>query len=261
MDTRACGIEEIRELLQEYIKGLSSPFDTFHEQYILASQFYIILSENASIGYYAIHDHKLLTQFYLRRPHQRHAQVLLRRVLEEHQVSEVFVSTGDELLLSLALDHDMAIAKQAYFFQDSGMDLTNDPGPEPGMLRPAELADLEDIQRVSGDFLGGSCALRIEKEELFTCYRGSELLGIGIVERSVLIEGTASIGMFTNESYRHQGVGRKIILWLKAWCRAQGIRPISGCWYYNEASKRTLESAGMVTRTRLLRMGVVGQEG
>ncbi|WP_181153121.1 hypothetical protein [Paenibacillus sp. AR247] len=41
----------------------------------------------------------------------------------------------------------------------------------------------------------------------------------------------------------------------------QGIRPLSGCWYYNEASKRTLESAGMVTRTRLLRMKVVGQEG
>ncbi|WP_152399814.1 GNAT family N-acetyltransferase [Paenibacillus cellulositrophicus] len=260
MDTRACGIEEIRELLQEYIKGLSSPFDTFHEQYILASQFYIILSENASIGYYAIHDHSLLTQFYLRRPHQRHVQILLRRVLEEHQVSEVFVSTGDELLLSLALDHDMAIAKQAYFFQDSGLDLTSDPGSDPGMLRPAELADLEDIQRVCGDFLG-SVALRIQKGELFTCYRGRELLGVGIVERSVLIDGTASIGMFTNELYRHQGIGRSIILWLKAWCHAQGIRPLSGCWYYNEASKRTLESAGMVTRTRLLRMKVEGQEG
>lgn len=261
MIIKACGIEEVRELLQEYIKGLSSPFDTFLEQYILASQFYIILSEDAPIGYYAVHDHSLLTQFYLRRPHQRHAQVLLQRVLEEHQVSAVFVSTGDELLLSLALDLDMAIAKQAYFFQDSGMDLTSDPGSEPGMLRPAELADLEDIQRVSGDFLGGSCALRIEKGELFTCYQGSELLGIGIVERSALIDGTASIGMFTNESYRNQGVGRRIIVWLKAWCYAQGIRPLSGCWYYNEASKRTLESAGMVARTRLLRMGIAEQEG
>ncbi|OZB93584.1 GNAT family N-acetyltransferase [Paenibacillus sp. XY044] len=260
MITRVCGIEEVRELLQEYIEGLSSPFDTFLEQYILASQFYIILSEDALIGYYAVYDHRLLTQFYLRRPHQRHAQVLLHRVVEEHHVSEVFVSTGDELLLSLALDRDMAIAKQAYFFQDSEMGLTSGPGSDPNVLRPAVPADLEDIQRVSGDFLG-SCALRIQKGELFTCYRDSELLGIGIVERSALIDGTASIGMFTNESYRHQGVGRRIILGLKAWCYAQGIRPISGCWYYNEASKRTLESAGMVTRTRLLRMEVAGQEG
>jgi hypothetical protein len=44
-----------------------------------------------------------------------------------------------------------------------------------------------------------------------------------------------------------------ISLTLMAACRDDGIMPLAGCWYYNHASKKTLEAAGMVTATRLLR--------
>jgi hypothetical protein len=36
-------------------------------------------------------------------------------------------------------------------------------------------------------------------------------------------------------------------------CHAEGLRPIAGCWYYNDLSRKTLEAAGMTTPTRLLR--------
>ncbi|MDQ8736946.1 GNAT family N-acetyltransferase [Paenibacillus sp. LHD-38] len=85
---------------------------------------------------------------------------------------------------------------------------------------------------------------------------GAVLLGIGLVENSKMLKGLASIGMLTNEAYRKQGIGRVIILQLRKWCEKQGIKPVCGCWYYNEASKRTLESAGMVTKTRLLKFKV-----
>ena len=64
----------------------------------------------------------------------------------------------------------------------------------------------------------------------------------------------ASIGMYTIEPYRNSGVGTATIALLVEECARRGLRAVAGCWYYNHASKRTLERAGMVTQTRLLRI-------
>jgi hypothetical protein len=50
------------------------------------------------------------------------------------------------------------------------------------------------------------------------------------------------------------GVGTATIALLIAECRRLGLRPVAGCWYYNLASKRTLERAGMFAPTRLLKI-------
>ncbi|WP_245625227.1 GNAT family N-acetyltransferase [Paenibacillus stellifer] len=156
----------------------------------------------------------------------------------------------------MALDKDFHITKQAYFFQDSRLELMEKDSLKDDMFGPAAIDDLLPIQEVCGDFLD-QYEKRIANGELFTYYRGSVLLGVGIIERSKMLDGLASIGMFTNENFRKQGIGRNIILKLRKWCYSQQLTPICGCWYYNEASKKTLESAGMITRTRLLNIKVI----
>jgi GNAT superfamily N-acetyltransferase len=255
MITKECLIDEIQPLMKEYLQGLISPFDSFLEKHILASTFYTIQDEMKEVGYYAIHNGQLLTQFYIRRSYQMHLQKMFCQVLERHAVQSLFVPTCDELLLSLAIDKGFPINKQAYFFQDSQTDIPMSEVLGVEVFRPAHQDDLQQIQHICGDFLD-HYERWIANEEIFTYYRGSVLLGIGVAEKSRLLEGLASIGMFTNEAYRKQGVGRAIILHLRKWCERHGIKPVSGCWYYNEASKRTLESAGMVTKTRLLKIEV-----
>ncbi|TFE23791.1 GNAT family N-acetyltransferase [Cohnella luojiensis] len=255
MIMKECAIDDIRDLIKEYIQELSSPIDSFLEEHILASAFFKILAETGEIiGYYAIHDGQLLTQFYIRRPYLMYSQSLFSQVLERHDVKSLFVPTCDELFVSLALDKDFTIEKQAYFFQESqgGYDCSI---LEDEVFRPAILEDLQQIEETCGDFLD-QYERRISNGEIFTYFRGDILLGIGIVEKSKMVDGLASIGMFTNEAYRKQGIGRIIILQLRKWCKQHGISPVSGCWYYNHASKRTLESAGMVTRTRLLNVKI-----
>jgi GNAT superfamily N-acetyltransferase len=97
---------------------------------------------------------------------------------------------------------------------------------------------------------------RIDVGQIFVFIKENNILGVGIIERSILQEGYASVGMFTNEDFRMQGIGRTIIHYLKEWCYSNNLTPISGCWYYNINSKLTLESAGMVTKTRLLNFQV-----
>jgi hypothetical protein len=33
-----------------------------------------------------------------------------------------------------------------------------------------------------------------------------------------------------------------------------GLTPVAGCWYYNRESRLTLESAGYITKSKLLRV-------
>jgi hypothetical protein len=51
---------------------------------------------------------------------------------------------------------------------------------------------------------------------------------------------------------RCKGVGRSIQMHLADITRENGYIPISGCWYYNHNSKKTIESAGRYSKTRLL---------
>lgn len=248
-------MHEVQHLIQEYVRTLSSPFDSFLEEHIRGSAFYLIIDGLEEVGYYAIHNDQLLSQFFIRPFYQKHAQELLDQVIAKHAVKSLFVPTCDELFVSLALDKDFTITKQAYFFQDSRVKIPEDNAFDGDIFAIASLDELLQIQQTCGDFLD-HYARRIENGEIFTYYRGSDLLGIGVLEKSSMLAGMASIGMFTNESYRKQGIGRSIILKLKAWCYESDLTPICGCWYYNEASKRTLESAGMFTRTRLLNVKV-----
>ncbi|MEK5025255.1 GNAT family N-acetyltransferase [Paenibacillus sp. FSL M7-1046] len=252
---KKCLINEVQHLIQDYIHTLSSPFDSFLEEHILTSTFYVILDELNEVGYYAIYQDQLLTQFYIQPSYLRHAQELFRQVIENHDVKSLFVPTCDELFVSLALDKDLHITKQAYFFQDSHLNIPENNSLKDDIVVPATLDDLLPIQQMCGDFLD-HYEKRIANGELFSYYRGSVLLGIGVLEKSKMFNGLASIGMFTNEAYRKQGIGRTIILNLKKWCYNHELTPICGCWYYNEASKWTLESAGMITKTRLLNIKV-----
>lgn len=114
---KKCLINEVQHLIQDYIHTLSSPFDSFLEEHILTSTFYVILDELNEVGYYAIYQDQLLTQFYIQPSYLRHAQELFRQVIENHDVKSLFVPTCDELFVSLALDKDLHITKQAYFFK------------------------------------------------------------------------------------------------------------------------------------------------
>lgn len=151
-----------------------------------------------------------------------HAQPLFLEALERHAVKNLFVPTCDELFISLAVDQDFKINKQAYFFQDSQSDITTRFAEGEEVFRLAEETDLPTIQQVCGDFLS-DYGQWIAKEPLFVYYRGTDLLGIGIMESSKMFDGLASIGMFTNESFRKQGIGKAIIVNLRKWCKDHGI--------------------------------------
>lgn len=79
-----------------------------------------------------------------------------------------------------------------------------------------------------------------------------EILGYGIIVPNVLLKKYWTCGMITLKQYRTKGVGRSIQIHLGDICRENNKIPISGSWYYNDLSRKTIESAGKYTTTRLL---------
>lgn len=247
-----CTWQEIEPFLAEYVESLSSPIDSFIEEHMLGSEHFLITIYNEAIGYFSIYQREMITQFFLTRSHRKRAQEIFYQIKRMQNVRFAFVPTCAEFFLVHALDEYRRMEIQAYFFQDGGQ-----PGQQRDpeiTVRPAGLADSADVKEHSGNFFDENLTEQISNGCIYFAERRSEIVGFGVLERGKILKSSASIGMYTKPHLRQTGIGRSILLALKEEVRKEGLVPIAGCWYYNHNSKKTLESAGMFTSTRLLRI-------
>jgi GNAT superfamily N-acetyltransferase len=242
---------EIAADVRRHLAALPSAVDSFLEDHILASTHYRIVADGDVAGFASIHEGRTITQFFLNEPYRQLGQQIFAQVRRLEEVGAVLVPTCDELFLAHALDNYRQMAKQAYFF--SAGNAKSAPEASHFSIRLAGPDDTNLVQAESGDFFN-PIEKYIERQELFVTLRESEPVGFGLRVRSALYDDVASIGMYTMELFRRQGVGTATIALLIEECRRQGLRPVAGCWYYNHRSKQTLERAGMYSPTRLLRI-------
>ena len=243
---------EAEPVLRRHLNALPSPVDSFFEDHVRDAQHYRIQIDETVIGWTAVHKESLITQFGLFSPHRQLGQRAFAQVRKLEQVQNALVPTCDEFYLSHALDHYRLLEKQAYLFRldpqqarfQTRLALTHRPATPDDVALIVGLSDtfFDDLDR------------RVRAGQLYLAWRGADCVGIGVIEPSVFTPEAASIGMFTAELFRHQGVGAAIIAHLIDVCQERGLRPVAGCWYYNHNSKKTLEKAGMVSQTRLLRV-------
>jgi GNAT superfamily N-acetyltransferase len=243
-------LNENTEYFEKYKNSLSSRYDDFLEDHILDSKIYSIHINDVHLGYFGVHKNNMLTQFVMPISEVRNAQSIFKDILKVFEIKNAFVPTCDELFLSLCLDNYKKINLQAYLFEDSGK-VVRPAEYDRELLYPATQKDLPEILSITGDFIDLH-EERIKKGQLYVLREKGEFLGMGIIVDNKIMKNCKGTGMFTNEKHRQKGVGRSIILHLKDICHTVGVTPIPGCWYYNHNSKRTLESAGYITKTRLL---------
>jgi RimJ/RimL family protein N-acetyltransferase len=245
-------LAEIRDEMSRHWNALPGPTDAFLEDHVRDSAHYVISIAGTNAGFASIHGGQLMTQFAVEPAYRRYGQEAFQALKKLEYVRAAFVPTCDEFYLSHALDAFQQLAKQAYFFEVQPGSAVQ-PDLRGWSLRVASAADEELVQQQSGGFFSDT-GRRIAGGEIFVTLREGECVGFGILERSQFRSGLASIGMFTIERFRASGVGTATIALLIETCSRLGLRAVAGCWYYNHASKRTLERAGMASRTRLLRL-------
>jgi GNAT superfamily N-acetyltransferase len=221
---------EIQPEVSRHLATLPTAIDSYLEGHIVGARHYRALVGGQVAGFAAIHNEQLITQFALDDAFKRVVQAAYRTLRSLESVQASLVPTFS-----------------------TPADLAPPPAP-PGLVwRLARREYVELVRRESADFFA-PIERTIEAEQLFIAYAGDQCAGFGILEPSALYPDVASIGMFTLESARRQGVGTATIGFLIGECRRRGLRPIAGCWYYNHRSRQTLERAGMFARSRLLRI-------
>lgn len=244
-------IESCSTFIEEYKQHISIPYDDFLEDIIIASQFSLIDIASQTCGFLGI-TNSHLTILYIDDIYFSQGIRIFEKIKNTFELKDAFIPTTDIAALSIILENYQEIKIQALHFSDTARSVRPaEFGKE--YFRLATLADLDEIQGFAEDFLDNYEDV-IEKKALYVLEKEKELLGIGIVVRNKIMENCMSIGVLTKASKRKLGVGRSIILHLKRIVYEMGLTPVAGCWYYNAESRLTLESAGYITKSKLLRV-------
>jgi RimJ/RimL family protein N-acetyltransferase len=226
--------------------------DSFWEAHVRESNFYIMEYNKNIIGYFAINNKEILTLFNIFEQYRNISQELFEIIKKYESVKEALIPIGDEFFISHAIDNYVKIEKQAYF------SIYTQKKPKKILDIKLDLANVErdeKILNICHDFLKDDI-VNIKKgmdEEIYIVRYENNVIGFGFIEYQKIVNIYASIGMIVCEEYRQKGFGSNILNGLKNIVKEKGLQAISGCWYYNHNSKKTMESAGAYSKTRLLR--------
>jgi len=232
-------------VMAEYSSRFTGVTDDFLEHHLIATSLYRIAADGISIGYFTIYEGDKISSFYMDKSKLFLAQTAFRQILIDFKIKIAFAATCDELLLSLCLDNQKSLEMQAYFFEHGGS-VVRPPEWDRAFLhlaKPDDVADILDKDDVVEN-------IRLGK--YYVMRKNGIFIGQGFFNHNRLNPDRVSIGMSVHPDHRRRGVGRSIIMHLTDICCELGLTPNCGCWYYNYNSKKTLESAGYITKTRLL---------
>lgn len=247
-------LNEQMPIFREYLNTLTCVVDDYWEEHVMKADFYQIMKDQKIIGCFAVYQKEKLTMFYLRPEYYSQSQPVFQKILRDYDIKTAYVTTGDQLFLSLCLDFHSKIELQAYFFDGTDQREVRTAEYSRSCLQPVEPTELSEVLERTGDFFQPINQAQMETKEilLYKLIDQGEVLGYGIIVPDKLATKYWACGMITLEEKRRNGVGRSIQLHLGEICRENGFIPISGCWYFNHLSKKTIESAGRFTKTRLL---------
>lgn len=257
---------ELKPTILQHLEQLVHPMDSWLEENLQQAALYGIQSEEGVIvGYYALQG-EMLRYFYVAKPYFRYAATLFETVIQEHGLNSVFIMTQDQALVTLLAEWDYSQRKMACFFTDSQKPTPKASDTSPRTFRVANSSDVAMIHDIAHDFFDdqsngfNSLEERVQAETIFVLEEGDQTLGFGIIEKSLLTGRHASIGMFVNPMYRKKGAARDILIKLKSWCYQRHLQPVSGCWFYNSLSRKSLESADMIVSAIGFEAKLLGKE-
>lgn len=248
-----CEWDEIKPAVSGYYTQNRIIIDSFLEFHITTGNHYKMEVDGKIEGFFAIHGGSTITLFNVYERFANVGQELFARIKKYEQVTNAMVTTGDEFFLSHALDNFARMEKQAYFavYTDKPTSHTSPPVE----LSLADIEKDKDCLALCGDFLdkeidgiknGETCL------EIYIAKSNGTVVGFGVIEYST-ITNFASIGMYVLEEMRMRGWARSILLAQRRLVESKGRTAVSGCWYYNHNSKKSMESSGAYSKTRLLR--------
>lgn len=237
---------------KNYINSLPYSQEFHIEEKVKKSSCYQIYLNNKLVGYFCVNSEKVLLEFYLDKKEIIMSQHIFEILIEKEYFVAAEAKSFDYLLMSLCLDFKKNSSCTGYMFRNFNNVDSSLSTYENLCFKVAKQEDIGKIREISGGFFE-DLENNINRQEVFTLYSNKSLLGSGICQKIFESLMYYDIGMVVSEKYRNKGVGTYIISKLKEHCISSNKISVCGCWYYNNASKKTLEKAGFITNHRIVR--------
>jgi GNAT superfamily N-acetyltransferase len=249
VDVSLVPLEEVRALRDLYRQEMNCQIvlDSWHGRRWVDSYLFRIDGRVAGyglVGGVRANPKDVITEFYVLPLHRAAALPLFRRLAVVSRAQSVEVQTNDMLFTLMVYDCVSPIESRVILFHDAVTTNLTVPG---AVLRKVTEADKEQIV---GQKLDTDAEWLIEANGAVTATGG--ILFHYNVPYGDIFMGVA-------ESFRRRGYGSYLVQELKRTCYEMGRIPAARCNASNEASRATLQKAGMLPCARVL-TGIVAAE-
>lgn len=242
IETSLVPLQEILALRDLYRQEMRCQIvhDSLHERGFTES--YLIRVAGQVAGYGALVRDRagwkdMIKEFYVLPPHRAAALALFRHFAAAARARGVEAQTNDRLLTLMLFDCATSIKSETILFEDACTTSLSVPGTV--------------FRRVSGDDRARIFAHTVEPVGDWMIEAGREVAATG----GILFHYNLPYGdifMEVAEPYRRRGYGSYLVQELKRTCHEMRRIPVARCSAANEASRATLQKAGMLPCARIL---------
>lgn len=248
-------IDKIKKYRTDYLNSLPEFQELFIELMICKSDYYIFQADNNEIGYAIRNNDGVLIEFYLLDKYIPDSNEFFRQALKDLSITDIYCKSFDSLLLSNCLLKTLPYSILGLLYRDYF-----EPLIKKDLTIKMTRADLLSVKLL----LGQDESIKelfeteqqlidfIKNENVFEFYKNEEFVGCGMAIRTHPDWSFCDLGVWVNPSKRGNAIGSQIILKLREFSINNNLEPSCGCAIENQASQKTIEKSGFVSRYKLI---------
>lgn len=251
--------KEVQSIIKQYYRNIIAPIDDMWEKAIIGtSNYYRIISDSETVGYFCLDTAETLLQYFIRDEFLSKSQEIFKYILKKYNIKKGFVGTNDIRSLLLFLDFNKEVYTHTFLYRDIQKIDRVCPIKDIKVLTATE-KDLQNVieyhinsLNMEESWIKPYCSDLIRRGELILFIKGPEIIGIGEMRQSETQEEYTHLGVTVAKEYRKRGVASYILSYLKKECYRLRMIPICSTTIDNIISQKTIENAGFFAYHRIL---------
>lgn len=248
-------IDKIKKFRTDYLSSLPEFQELFIELMICNSDYFIFQLGKDEIGYAIRNNDGVLIEFYVLDKYIPDSNEIFGQVLKDLSITEIYCKSFDSLLLSSCLLKTLSYSVIGLLYRDYFESITIKDSTikmkradhfsvELLLGQDESINELFETEQQLIDF--------IKNENVFEFYKNEEFVGCGMVIRTHPDWSFCDLGVWVNPSKRGNSIGSQIILNLREYSIRNKLKPSCGCAIENQASQKTIEKSGFVSRYKMI---------
>ena len=258
-------VESLTQLKEEYLAQSIAPLDgMWIFGFVPMAQHFGFYDQGKLVGFCCINCDGYLLQFYFSPNSNYRAGDLFTLIVEQNssvvgKVNGAFVSTAEPIYLCLCLDNYSTFNVNALMYQMKKKGSYSDQAPLPliGAVEEQLSQFVEFAKRSIGapeEWVTGYYANLISRGELFGYWDGNQLIATGECRLFDKFQSEyADLGMVVAPSERGKGLATRVMSFLIAHARQQGLIPICSTEKSNIGAQKAISRAGLSAEHRIIR--------